>query len=534
MHVRTSYLPLILFSLLISSGCAITPTGSQSAGQLEQRSGEPAARVQVSENIEVNPIIHDEISVEEIQQKIEENDDLLSDTTAGGRDDSAPLQVPLEINRKVAWWIHYLTVRDGERISRFFERGSKMRKHIHKILEENGLPKEFFYLAMIESGFVEHAKSRASAVGVWQFMKRTGQAYGLQVNYMQDERRHWIKATEAAASYLKDLHNVFGSWYLAIASYNAGEHRIVRSIMRGKTRDFWALAEGKMLPKETLNYVPKFLAAIIIGKNPKRYGINYIEQDPLPKYTTVSVPGGVNLRSLAKATNVPYDVIKQWNVDLRRGLTPYGDRVELYVPKDYEGNFEDNKDAIAKLKRRKGKSRYWASRSNRSGYRVYVVRRGDTLSQIAESLGISLRSLKRLNHIRRSRIHHGQRLKYYTSRSRRTPTAVASGNVYTVRRNDTLFGIARRHRVSIRQLKRTNGMRGSRIYPGQRLIIPGRKAASRGSQRARSRGRTKHKIRRGENLHVIARRYDVTVQELKKINRLKSSEIYAGQVIRVK
>jgi membrane-bound lytic murein transglycosylase D len=300
------------------------------------------------------------------------------------------------------------------------ERGEALRPHIEQLLKENEVPQELFYLAMIESGFVTHAKSRAKAVGVWQFMPGTARNYGMEVNSSVDERRNWIKSTEAAASYLKDLNNVFGSWYLALAAYNAGEHRIVRSIMKGKTRDFWALAEGGLLPQETLNYVPKFLAAHIVGKNQKRFGfkVSVAEEDRWEPFETVSVPAGAKISDLAKITGTPLSVLKRWNFDLLRGMTPYSKTgtVDIYVPKSHLASFEAAKEQIAKVKRHRGgrdQRAYASARRNGRSYAVYVVRRGDNLSTISRRLGISVRSLMKINGLRRGRIHPGQRVKYY-------------------------------------------------------------------------------------------------------------------------
>lgn len=356
----------------------------------------------------------------EIEKILSETNPVLSE--ANGESEKVPLHIPIEINRNVAQWMKFFAERERERTQRYFERGEALRPHIEQILRDNEVPAELYYLAMIESGFVSHAKSRAKAVGVWQFMPGTGRNYGLQVNSAVDERRNWIKSTEAAASYLKDLNNVFGSWYLALAAYNAGEHRIVRSIMKGKTRDFWALAEAGLLPKETLNYVPKFLAAHIVGKNMKRFNfeVKLEEADKWAPFETVSVPSGARLKDLSKITGVNLEVIKRWNQDLLRGVTPTTKTgtVDIYIPKENLAAFEQKKEEIAKLQRFKsgGSERVYASAGKSSDgktYDIYVVRRGDNLSIISRRIGTTVRTLMKINGIRRGRIHPGQRLKYY-------------------------------------------------------------------------------------------------------------------------
>lgn len=417
--------------------------------------------------------------VDEIDKVIEDANPVLAELSG---DEKVPLHIPLEINRKVAKWIHFFTVRERERTQRYLERGEAFRSHIEQILKENDMPAELYYLAMIESGFVTHARSHARAVGVWQFMKGTGKNYGLAVNNQVDERRNWVKATEAAASYLKDLNNVFGSWYLALAAYNAGEHRIVRSIMKGKTRDFWALAEGKMLPRETLNYVPKFIAAQIVGRHPERFGfkIEIKDEDRWEDYTTASVPSGVSLRDLAKVTGVDYQSLKKWNEDLLRGYTPpvKGGLVDIYVPKNHVAKFEENREAISKIKAVHGGSRYYASTDDGdsdAAHSIYVVRNGDSLYSISRTLGTSVRTLMKVNGLRRSRIHPGQRLKFYSKERRNSASAVAKSRakrraaVYVVRRGDNLTDISKSLGISIQHLKNKNDLGNSTIYPGQRL-----------------------------------------------------------------
>lgn len=421
---------LIFLALALSlSGCAhhnVAATGSA-----EDASRDPAAAKMATGSAPESPT--------EINRILEDTNPLLSEVSEGG--EKVPLQIPIEINRKVSQWINFFTVRERDMTMRYMERGEALRPHIEAILKENEVPPELYYLAMIESGFVTHAKSRAKAVGVWQFMPGTGKNYGLQVNKKVDERRNWIKSTEAAASYLKDLHNVFGSWYLALAAYNAGEHRIVRSIMKGKTRDFWALAEAGLLPKETLDYVPKFLAAHIVGKNMKRFGFDprVADEDRWEPFDTVSVPSGVRLADLSKVTGVPMPVLKRWNYDLLGGSTPVtkSGTVDIYMPKAHSAKFESTKDAIAQLKREKGSrdQRVYASSASDSGDRshdFYVVRKGDSLYTISKHIGISVRTLMKINGIRRGRIHPGQRLKYYnpatttTARSEKKNRRVAS------------------------------------------------------------------------------------------------------------
>jgi membrane-bound lytic murein transglycosylase D len=368
-------------------------------------------------------------SPSEINKIIEETNPVLSESS--GENDKVPLQIPLSINRRVQYWIKFFTERERDRTTRYLERGEPLRPYIEAILKEYEIPAELYYLAMIESGFVTHAKSRAKAVGIWQFVKGTGKNYGLIVNSSVDERRNWIKATEAAAIYLRDLNNVFGSWYLALAAYNTGEFRIVRSIMRGKTRDFWALAEQGFLHQETMDYVPKFLAAHIVGRNYKRLGFE-LEIDPEDEWASwdkVSVPSGTRLTDLARVSSVPLEVLKRWNRDLLKGITPQSKTgsVDIYVPKTEVAKIEGAREQIAKLRRYGGGRLEYASRDTGGegkSYEFYVVKRGDNIATISKRIGISSRTLMKINGLRRGRIMPGQRLKFYA------PTAAADFEEY--------------------------------------------------------------------------------------------------------
>ena len=253
-----------------------------------------------------------------------------------------------EIQRKVRWWIRYYTVNDRERFQRNLTRGEKYRPLVQQILNEHRLPPELFYLAMIESGFVEHATSHASAVGIWQFMRPTALNYGLGVSGSLDERRHPIQATHAAARYLTDLHRKFNSWYLAIAAYNCGQGRVDKAIKRGRSTDFWRLADGGFLPKETMDYIPKFLAAASIGDHLQQFGFNELKPMPLaqqwPEVTQVQVRKAVKLSAIAKRAHLTETELLRLNPSLRHTLSTRGKsskNVRVWVPRNAANRFAE-------------------------------------------------------------------------------------------------------------------------------------------------------------------------------------------------
>lgn len=249
-----------------------------------------------------------------------------------------------EIQKKVQWWIHYYTVRDRERFERNLTRGEKYRPLVQQVLNEHQLPPELFYLALIESGFVEHAKSHASAVGIWQFMIPTARNYGLGVHGNVDERRHPIAATHAAARYLNDLHRKFDSWYLAISAYNCGQGRVDKAIRRGKTRDFWKLVDGGFLPKETMDYIPKFLAAASIGDHLQQFGFKELAPLPLaqqwPEVSSVQIKRGMKLSMIARQARLTEDELVRLNPQIRQTLKRApAKQIRIWVPRNAANRF---------------------------------------------------------------------------------------------------------------------------------------------------------------------------------------------------
>jgi membrane-bound lytic murein transglycosylase D len=384
-------------------------------------------------------------------------------------DELKQAEIPIEINAAVQQWIEYFTVKDRERFQRFMERGEKYKPMVMAALKDQGIPTELYYQAMIESGFAVHATSSAKAVGIWQFIKGTGRRYGLRIDSYVDERRDPVRSTIAAALYLKDLNNVFQSWYLAMASYNAGEGRILNAIMRGKSRDFWQLARDRALPSETMHYIPKFLAATIIGHNPRRYGMDELPPSTAPDLVSVKVPSPIRLQDLAQAAGISLDQTRELNPHILRGVTPPGmDTYRVWVPKEAGSSLEGSFDRLASLRVR-GLSPDRAI-VQRGGAKYYTVTRGETLADVAQKHGISLRSLKRLNRLKSSRVAAGTRLRVP---SKNVALASADEGVlsYKVRRGDNLDKVARRFGVTVSELKKLNGLRRNRLEVGQVLSL---------------------------------------------------------------
>lgn len=369
-------------------------------------------------------------------------------------------KIPIVINRHVKKWIHYFTVKDRERFQRFLNRGDGYRQVVEDMLEENDLPAELYYLAMIESGFRTDAHSLASAVGVWQFIPGTATRYGLRVDSEVDERRDPIRATESAAKYLKDLYNVFGSWHLAMAAYNAGEIRVLRAVFKGKSRDFWTLVERGALPSETADYVPKFIAVTLIGQDPERYGFKVSANKKFPDVEAVEVPSNTSLERIASLAGMSATSLSELNPALRHGRTPRGADYEIWVPAH----------SVARVERVRSQARLIATqkpdRALKAQPGYHIVRRGETLSAIASRYKVSLLHLKRMNGLASGEVMAGTRLRL-TPRQYKESTIVR----HKVRRGDNLVRIADRYGVSVSQIKHRNKLRRNRLFVGEILKI---------------------------------------------------------------
>jgi membrane-bound lytic murein transglycosylase D len=242
-------------------------------------------------------------------------------------------ELPVVLNGPVKSYVRVFTGSQKAGFATYLARSGRYLPMMRRIFQEQGLPQDLVYLCLVESGFNPWAKSPAEALGPWQFIKGTAQRYGLRVNGWVDERRDPEKSTRAAARYLKDLHRQFGCWYLAAAGYNAGENRVEGALGRQQGQSFWDLAQNGLLPRETCNYVPQFIAAALIARSPEKYGFAGISYLSPWRTGRVKVPGGVDLRRFAEALGVPLERLKELNPELLTDATP-GDRPEylLQVP----------------------------------------------------------------------------------------------------------------------------------------------------------------------------------------------------------
>jgi membrane-bound lytic murein transglycosylase D len=383
--------------------------------------------------------------------------------------------IPLTLNSKVEYFLYYFQTSGKPSFSRWLSHSSRYIPMMKEILKREGMPEDLVYVAMIESGFQMHARSWASAVGPWQFMSDTGRHYALRIDQWTDERKDPVKATTAAAQYLKELYGMFkGDWYLAAAGYNAGENKILRAISMYNSSDFWEISRGSYLKRETKEYVPKLLAAAIIAKDPARYGFTDIAYLTPIEYDTVTIPSRTNLDLVAKLCGTTYESIKELNPDLRHWCTPPNyPGYQLKIPKGSKLQFEAEYAKIPESQRF----------AERALYSRYQARRKDTLKGVARRFGTSPAVLAELNGLNAKSRIAGKSLLVPViqtvdfSHEGRTPRSAAAskGNFskyYTVKSGDNLSSLSKRFNVSTKLLSAWNNLKTKvALKPGRRIII---------------------------------------------------------------
>lgn len=359
--------------------------------------------------------------------------------------------------------------------TKWLARKSRYEELIHSKLADRDLPPDLMYLAMCESGFNPKAWSKASAAGMWQFISGTGRRYGLHDDWWYDPRRDPMLATDAALEYLGDLHDEFQDWHMAMAAYNCGEGKIRRMLKEDSTRGYWKMP----LPQETRFYVPKILAAMIIGHDPERYGFFIEHPEPKLAFDTATVTHCLTIATIAKAAGASEDTIISLNPGLRRWCTPPNkvDGFTLYLPAGTRDAFWKSYEALDK--------------SALVNWHHHVVQKGENIGSIAARYRVSIAAIKATNKIKGNRLARGQSLliplapadagKYAEADVPESSGRASKfkGGTYKVRSGDNLFDIARRFNTTVSNLLAANHMkRGAVLKAGQRIKLTGKGAAA--------------------------------------------------------
>ncbi len=457
---------------------------------------------------------------------------------------------------RIDFWISYFTGPGRERFERAMVRMETHRPTVEAIFAEKGMPQEIICIAFIESGFAMKAVSSARAVGPWQFIPGTARRYNMRMNWWFDERCDIIASTYAAANYLTDLYGIWGDWYLAFAAYNCGEYRVARQVARQKTTNFWQLD----LPTQTERYVPKFLAALYIMRDPEKYGFKIPTVEPR-RYDLVTVSVPTDLDVIARSAGTTTEVIKDLNPQFKRGATPPMMEVHVKVP---YGAGPECQQALINL-----------PPSERVAWTEHKVKRGETLSYIANKYDTSVEALRDTNGLKKSSmLKVGQivvvpvpggayaeaasskptymnpresgvdraALERYAQRASALPSGEKT--VYRVKKGDTLSGIAARYGTSVARIRSWNDLgRRRHIYPGQKLAIYSNRPAAPEEVASASAPSTTaatpnsnftkvtHVVARGESFFSISKQYNVGVQDLMAWNNRSRSIIKAGETL---
>ena len=420
--------------------------------------------------------------------------------------------MPIEWNERVENAIIYFQTVARQACETYLKRSGRYRDLMQRILREKGLPEDLVWLCLVESGFNPKAYSYARASGPWQFIASTGRKYGLRRNWWYDERRDFVKATYAACDYLTFLYDKFDSWPLALAAYNGGEGRVERLTKKYKTNDFWKLK----LNRQTWKYVPLYMAATIIARDPERYGFEVEYDDPI-RFDVVKVNQPVDLKKVAKSLGTSSAVLKELNPELRRGVTP--------------PNYPGYKLRIPSGTKKVFAQKFKGYDAKTSGLFVeHKVKKGQTLSHLSHRYGVPISAIMELNALaNRHRLSIGQRLiipanegavAQKSSSSSKKGKKTTSTGTYTVRRGDTLGKLAAKFNMTTDEIKRLNGLKNPhRIYPGQKLKLSSAPLSSGGGLFK------EHTVRKGENLSYLARKYGVTLSAIMSTNNLGSKHV---------
>lgn len=459
--------------------------------------------------------------------------------------------LPIVVNDRVKKSIVYFQTVARDAFIRYMSRSKKYETLFSNVLQQYGLPHDLVYLCLVESGYNPHAYSWARAMGLWQFIASTGKLYGLQRSWWLDERKDPVKATHAAARFLKDLYEKFGSWDLAMAAYNGGPGRVEREMKRQRTGDFWKLR----LRQQTMDYVPLIYAATILAKNPEKYGFDKVEFEPEIIWDEVTIDRCLELKTVADDLNCSVNDLRLLNPELLRNVTPPNKKgYVLKIPVGQKEKFLASYESYPSPKE--------------SNWSKHKVRRKESLASIANRYGVSQYSILEANNLSK-----GTKLKAGTeliipvansgggsgsggSRSKRAYKS--KDGVYTVRSGDTMWDIAKAFGVTTDDLRRVNYLgNNSRLHIGQQIKLPsyankladgssGSSNSGTASEPAPTTVRvpprktvptgptTVYIVRNGDTIWDIARKFDMRPEEVRSLNGIgRSSRIHVGQKLTV-
>lgn len=421
--------------------------------------------------------------------------------------EETPYEIDFEINERVQWWIRHYAGPYRRHFISTLARFDSLRPVMEQIFESHGLPKDLVYLSMVESGGSATAVSRTGATGYWQFMTGTAIHYDLKVGRWIDERRDLEKSTHAAARYLKNLYSYFGDWLLAGAAYNAGEGTISRLMKRNpEVACFWDISHPMSIKTETLEYIPKFIATLVLAKNRELYELEVPDESRIAPvaYDTVTVRGFAYLDEIAQVAGVPRHYLVRLNPELIRGCTPPG--TVDYALKVPEGAAQRVADHLHK------------AYSPEVEYVTHTIQKGDTLIGLGRKYSTTAREIARANRMRTDQVLSIGRALVVPKGAAAVRSRPADSHRHVVAKGENLGSISRRYGVSLEDLIAVNAISNpSLIQPGAVLNIPPKLASSSG------RSPVQYRVKKGDTIWGISQRFEVSTIDVIRWNRLKPS-----------
>ncbi|MBP1627512.1 MAG: lytic transglycosylase, LysM and LysM [Holophagaceae bacterium] len=419
----------------------------------------------------------------------------------------------IDLNDKVLSWVHSFTHDKRGFMERSLARASRYLPMVRQVFAEEGIPQDLAYLALIESGYTNKARSTASAVGMWQFIRSTGRMFGLYGNAWVEERQDPVKATRAAARYLKSLYLRDKDWYLALASYNAGPGTTDKASNGTGSRNYWDMQRSRYLRTETKHYVPKFCAAVLVGRNPERYGLKFQPEAPYT-YETVQVDRMTSLAVLSRLSETPLEQLRELNPELLRGSTPPG-AYQLRVP---PGTSMATARVLANL-----------PASQRLDFTSYKIRRKDTLARVASRFKLSPDDLLTANNMTLAQFKVGRTIQVPPP----PLTPIDDQDLVSSGRQKAI-PLERTPAIPATVADATSLPREKVEAPVELAARPSREASVKAAARKVEAPKAKfHTVKRGETLFSISERYGLEISDLRKWNKLKKGKIQAGQKLRL-
>ncbi|MGA1846381.1 LysM peptidoglycan-binding domain-containing protein [Deferribacter abyssi] len=524
---------LLFFLSLLFISCSLIDLKTQTKQNIHNiQSNPPVKKVEIVKKPIVSPLKNDEFKLFSPNTNFETSllfDKSLTLNLTSETFNQKDYDIPIVVNARVKYFIKRYTKLYPITFQRWLNNANKYIYIVKDIFRRMDLPTDLACLPFAESGFDVYAYSWAGAGGMWQFMESTGKIYGLKNNFWVDERRDFEKATIAAAKYLKYLHKYFNDWYLAIAAYNGGFYKVLKATQRYKTKNFFKISKYRFLKQETKDYVPKFIALTIIYKNYLEYGFEPPQTDPLI-FDKIKLNQPVNLYVIADLLNTDFKKLKELNPSLKKPITPPNDNFELRIPYGTKMFLEKKiaelspeellqvkiyyakkKEKLYKIARKFRVSvasikklnnlRYdfilfsgpifiplkkyakslamqnFANDINAVTPRIYIVRKGDTLYNIAHKYGLSVYELIKLNKgINPRLIRPGDPIivskKYNYKKKRYKRYTLTKSRKYLIRKGDTLWSIANKFNTSVEKIKITNKLKTTLLIPGTYIKIP--------------------------------------------------------------